>query len=77
MMASPLHAELMAGSTSTACKMCQYIARLDPDWADEWVIELALPVDVIGHGAVVKALRLRGVPITEASVRRHRSGHGI
>jgi hypothetical protein len=70
-----LHDELVAGSAGTACKLCAYIASLDASWAEEWVVELALPADIIGHTAVVQALRLRGIALTEASVRRHRGGH--
>ena len=71
---SGLHEEL-AGDSVPACKLCAYLNTIPLTVLTEWVAELALPVTVIANIAVVNALRLRGVSLTEASVRRHRANH--
>lgn len=69
-----LHEELQAGSQS-ACILCKFLAgESDKDLA-EWWTELRLPVREVANMAVVRALKRRGVEITEASVRRHRENH--
>lgn len=72
-----LHEELTADSPTSGCKVCTFLANMDTDveGLKEWDTELALPVTIISHKAVVKALQKRGVEVTEASVRRHRSNH--
>ena len=69
-----LHDELAAAS-QPSCKLCAFIALLPAAEAEEWRTELALPVQVIGNNAVLTALALRGIKVTEASIRRHRSRH--
>jgi hypothetical protein len=70
-----LHDELVAESKGGACKVCTFLARLDPATRSEWENELALPVETITHAAIVVALKRRSIPIEEASVRRHRKNH--
>jgi hypothetical protein len=71
---SALHEEL-AGGQKTTCILCNYLASLSLADAAEWNKELAEPVSVIGHTAIVNALKRRGVGLTEVSVRRHRTRH--
>ena len=68
---SDLHSELV---TPIGCKVCAYLGNLAPSEADEWKREMRDPA--VGNVAVQRALNRRGVAITEASVRRHRSNHG-
>lgn len=68
-----LHDEL--AGTSFTCKVCAFLTTLPPSEAVEWGRELALPVNIIGNQAVVSAIARRGIDLTEASVRRHRSRH--
>lgn len=69
-----LHEELTAGSS--ACKVCTFLANLpESESAAEWVTELALPATIVSHTAVMRALRKRGVEVTESSIKRHRSNH--
>lgn len=70
-----LHDELSAATKQTGCRICAYLATLTDNERETWQSELALPVNVIGHTAVVNALRKRGVAVTETSVRRHRTRH--
>lgn len=72
---SGLHSELAAGS-APGCKVCAFIDGLTPSEQAEWNVELALPIKVVGNLAVERALKRRGVIVTEASVRRHRRNHG-
>jgi hypothetical protein len=67
-----LHDELVSAPT---CKLCAFLDSLTPSEAVEWQAELAMSVSVIGHTAVLNALRRRGTIVTEAAVRRHRSNH--
>ena len=69
-----LHEELASGSLP-ACLLCRYMTTLAPSEQTEWTVELREPVTVVGNTAVVKALKRRGVDISEAAVRRHRSNH--
>lgn len=69
-----LHDEL-AGASASACKVCTYLTTLPAAEAEEWTTELARPVTVVGHTAVVNALARRRIAVTETSVRRHRSRH--
>lgn len=69
-----LHDEL--AFQSTACVLCSYLDGLDPAAAAEWRSELAQPVRVVGHTAVVNALARRNVRVSETSIRRHRRRHG-
>jgi hypothetical protein len=69
-----LHEEL-AGSSAPACRICAYLATLTYAEADEWARELSKSIEVIANVAVVRALKRRGVELTEASVRRHRENH--
>ena len=71
-----LHDELTNG-VHPACKVCAYLAELDTYNQGEWKRELALPIDEIPHAKVVAALRVRGVIVDEASVRRHRKNHAL
>jgi len=70
-----LHDELADGSPA-ACKLCNFLGH-NPEVAEEWARELALPVTLVGNTSVVLALKRRGVNIEEASVRRHRRNHGL
>ena len=60
-------------STASGCRLCLYLDSLED--REEWDSALAQPVTKVGNTAVVKALRKRGVVLTEASVRRHRVNH--
>lgn len=73
---SGLHDEL-AGESTTSCKVCAFLTSLPPSLAEEWRRELALPVNIVGNTAIVRALSRRHVDVTEPSVRRHRSRHGF
>lgn len=70
-----LHDELLADSRKGACKVCTFLSRLPAAERAEWEQEIAQPIKVITHAAIVVALRRRSVNIEEASVRRHRSNH--
>lgn len=71
---SGLSEELAAGSVFP-CKLCAFLDAQPPATFNEWIDELKKPVTVIANVAVVRALKRRGVAITEASVRRHRANH--
>jgi hypothetical protein len=69
-----LHEELTEG---IRCKLCAFLEDVrGTGERTHWVTELALPARLVGHKAVVAALRRRGYTVTEASVRRHRRNHG-
>lgn len=63
------------GGGDPACKVCAFLTTLPPAQAQEWQDEMRLPVTVISHMSVMRALGRRDVDITEASVRRHRRHH--
>jgi hypothetical protein len=69
-----LHDELVAG-TRTSCIVCAFLATLPVAEAQAWQHELVQPVRTISNLAVERALKRRGVSVTEASVRRHRRNH--
>lgn len=71
---SKLHEELAGGSVPS-CKVCAYLATLPAEQATEWQHEMALPISVIRHQAILTALRNRGLELEETSVRRHRRNH--
>ena len=73
---SSLREELEGGS-APACKLCAFLSDVDMDVEDpaEWKRELARPVTVVANIAVVRALKRRGIALSEASVRRHRMNH--
>lgn len=54
------------------CKLCTYIVRMPDNEAE--AVEDALASDV-QHVKIAAILTKNGYPITEASVRRHRSNH--
>ena len=70
-----LHAELVEETKGGACRVCTYVLGLPPLDQAVWTTEIALPLTIVSHMALVVALKRRGVSITEASVRRHRSNH--
>jgi hypothetical protein len=70
-----LHDELLGESKGGACKVCTFLARLDPASRAEWQREIAMPITDITHTAIVVALKRRNISIEEASVRRHRANH--
>jgi hypothetical protein len=68
--------ERLSAAAGTKCIICSYLASLPAAQRDEWREALAEPVNVIGHVVVARVLIEEGIPITEASVRRHRDYHG-
>lgn len=71
-MKGTLREELAA---TVGCKVCAYLRDLAPSEVAEWQGALASPVSEIANMSVVRALKRRGVDLTEAAVRRHRSNH--
>lgn len=78
---STLHDELVGESKGGACKVCTFLAGLDPTTRAEWVHEIGI-LDPKGdyqitHTALVVALKRRNVRVEEASIRRHRKNHAV
>jgi hypothetical protein len=70
-----LHDELAGATVGRSCRLCAFLDSMPPDVRRAWQTELALPVTIVGHTSVLNALRKRGVSVSDASVRRHRSNH--
>lgn len=69
-------AEELAAESGPSCKLCFYVAHLPADEKADWEGALAEPPARIGHTAVMRVLRKRGIYLSEAAVRRHRANHG-
>ena len=57
-----------------SCTVAVILADLDPTDADDLRDALAKPYHVVPNGAIVRALKARGLSIGEYTIARHRRG---
>lgn len=69
-----LHEELVNESIAQ-CRICSWLQLQPQADQEEWRAELAQPVSVISHASVQRALKKRGVNLSNSAVHRHRANH--
>lgn len=67
--------EELVGGGGTTCKLCAFLLTRPAAEQREWAEVLAEPVTVIGNVAAIRALRKRGLTVSDKTLQRHRAGH--